>query len=227
MLSKTNWFKGKAVVEPPLSNQKGKFYDAPGSSKDENNANTNQQGGNYDASSNHQGSVQGDDGYDNPSNSQGSSSLQGEDSKLRNNKKKRGAGRDKITLGGLKKVEVATKRTARQKLKKKLGRLGLPSKMNNSLKKKGTPPPTVSVCFIDNSANGVLVKRMQGVEDEVSSKVNYRVEIEVKDDFLLKNEVLPCKNVTLVYKGKNLKIQRKISIEFVLATASYLTQVSI
>ena len=53
------------------------------------------------------------------------------------------------------------------------------------------------------------------------------VEIEVKVDFLLKNEVLPCKNVTLVYKGKNLKIQRKIGIKFVLATASYLMQVSI
>ena len=48
-----------------------------------------------------------------------------------------------------------------------------------------------------------------------------------KDEFLLKNKVLPCKNVTLVYKGKNLKIQRKIGIEFVLATASYLMQVSI
>ena len=53
------------------------------------------------------------------------------------------------------------------------------------------------------------------------------VQIEVKDDFLLKNEVLLCKNVTLVYTGKNLKIQRKIGIEFVLATASYLMQVSI
>ena len=46
------------------------------------------------------------------------------------------------------------------------------------------------------------------------------VEIDFKDDFLLKNEVLPCKNVTLIYRGQNLKIQRKISIEFVLATAS-------
>ena len=53
------------------------------------------------------------------------------------------------------------------------------------------------------------------------------VEIEVKDDFLPTNEVLPCKNVTLVYKGKNLKIHRKIGIEFVLATASYLMHVSI
>ena len=55
----------------------------------------------------------------------------------------------------------------------------------------------------------------------------FMVEIKVKDDFLLKNEFLPCKNVTLVYKEKNLKIQRKIGIKFVLATASYLTQVSI
>ena len=42
--------------------------------------------------------------------------------------------------------------------------------------------------------------------------VPFMVEIDVKEDFLLKNEVLPCKNVTLVYKGKNLKIQRKIGI---------------
>ena len=52
------------------------------------------------------------------------------------------------------------------------------------------------------------------------------VQMEVKDDFLLKNEVLPCKNVTLVYKGKH-TIQGKIGIEFVLATASYLMQASI
>ena len=37
------------------------------------------------------------------------------------------------------------------------------------------------------------------------------VEIYVKDDFLLKNEVLLSKNVTFVYKGKCPKIQRKIS----------------
>ena len=40
----------------------------------------------------------------------------------------------------------------------------------------------------------------------------FMVQIEVKDELLLKNEVLPCKNATLVYKGKNLKIQRKIGI---------------
>ena len=30
----------------------------------------------------------------------------------------------------------------------------------------------------------------------------FMVEIDVKDDFLLKNEVLPSKNVSFVYKGK-------------------------
>ena len=33
----------------------------------------------------------------------------------------------------------------------------------------------VSVCFIDNTAEGRLVKRMQRVEEEVSDKVDYRV----------------------------------------------------
>ena len=37
------------------------------------------------------------------------------------------------------------------------------------------------------------------------------VEIDVKDDFLLKNEVLLSKNVIFVYKGKYPKIQRKFS----------------
>ena len=40
------------------------------------------------------------------------------------------------------------------------------------------------------------------------------VEIDVKDDFLLKNEILTCKNVDFVYKGKHLKIQRKIMYKF-------------
>ena len=47
--------------------------------------------------------------------------------------------------------------------------------------------------------------------------VPFMVEIDVKDDFLLKNEVLPCKNVTLVYKGKYLKIQRNIGLKSVFA----------
>ena len=37
------------------------------------------------------------------------------------------------------------------------------------------------------------------------------VEIDVKDNFLLNNEVLPSKNVSFVYKGKYPKIQRKFS----------------
>ena len=39
----------------------------------------------------------------------------------------------------------------------------------------------------------------------------FTVEIDVKDDFLLKNEVLPSKNVIFVYKGRYPKIQRNFS----------------
>ena len=42
----------------------------------------------------------------------------------------------------------------------------------------------------------------------------FLVEIDVKDIFLPKNDVPPCKNVTLVYKGKYLKIERKFPTFF-------------
>ena len=42
------------------------------------------------------------------------------------------------------------------------------------------------------------------------------VEMDPKDEILLKNEVLPCKNINFVYKGKYPKIQRKIVNKFVL-----------
>ena len=103
MLSKTNWFKGKSVLEP------------------------------QEVPSNQQGGVQSESNYDAPSNSQGTSSLQGGDKKVRHNKK-RGADRGNITLGGLKKVEVANKRRAMQKLNKKLGKLDLPSSMKSNTK---------------------------------------------------------------------------------------------
>ena len=93
------------------------------------------------------------------------------------NKKKRGADREYITLGGLKRIEVASKRRAMQKLNRKLGKMDLPSNREKKvkLKKKGPPPTTISVCFIDNTAGGLLLKRMKGVEEEVANKVDYRV----------------------------------------------------
>ena len=74
-------------------------------------------------------------------------------------------------------MEIANKRRAMQRLNKKLGRMELPANRENDdnvRKKKGPPPPTISVCFIDNTAKGKLVKWMQRVEEEVSDKVNYR-----------------------------------------------------
>ena len=55
--------------------------------------------------------------------------------------------------------------------------MDLPTKRETGRKtrKKWPPPPTISVCFIDYTADGILVRRMQRVEEEVSDKVNYRV----------------------------------------------------
>ena len=69
-------------------------------------------------------------------------------------------------------VEKAYKRKARQKLNKKMGNLGFPAKKKN---RSGPPPPTRSVCFVDNTANGTLVKRMQECELELGEVTDLRV----------------------------------------------------
>ena len=40
------------------------------------------------------------------------------------------------------------------------------------------------------------------------------VEMDPKDEILLQNEVLPCKNIIFVYKGKSQNIQRKFGIDW-------------
>ena len=45
--------------------------------------------------------------------------------------------------------------------------------------------------------------------------------IDVKDDFLIKNEVLPCKNVTLVYKGKYTSFSARNPITLQIANQRY------
>ena len=92
----------------------------------------------------------------------------------RNIRKKRGANRETITLGGIKKIEKATLRKERQKLNRKLGSLNIPTTRE---KRRGPQPPTISVCFLDNTANGILAKRMQEGEDVVGFKTNYRVKM--------------------------------------------------
>ena len=87
----------------------------------------------------------------------------------KNNKKKRGVDRPNITLGGLRKVEIAAKRKERRKLNKKLGTSGLPA-----TGKRGQPPPIKSVMFLDNSVNGELIKRRQKVEEDIGEMTNWR-----------------------------------------------------
>ena len=86
-------------------------------------------------------------------------------------KKRRGIKRENITLGGLKRIEKATKRKEKQKVNKKMGSLGLPT----SKKSRRKPPVTIGVCFLDNTAGGILVKRMQEGESTIGDKTDVRV----------------------------------------------------
>ena len=186
MLSKTTWFKekGKEVIRTPAAastSEKSDDQEPPSNhhAADEETSNGEEM------SSSHQGGTKWGSDYkapnggsddDAPSTSQGRPNHQGEMNKKKN-KKKRGADREYITLGGLKRIEVASKRRAMQKLNRKLGKMDLPSNREKKVKwkKKGPPPTTISVCFIDNTAGGLLLKRMKGVEEEVANKVDYRV----------------------------------------------------
>ena len=60
--------------------------------------------------------------------------------------------RKTITLGGIKKIEIARKRKENQKPNKMRGNLGILTSRKQD--KRGPPLPTLSVCFIENTANG-------------------------------------------------------------------------
>ena len=69
-------------------------------------------------------------------------------------------------------MEKATKRKEKRRMNKKLGSLGLPTIRK---RRSGPPPPIIGVCFIDNTVNGLLVKRMQDVEVDMGEKTKVKV----------------------------------------------------
>jgi hypothetical protein len=91
-------------------------------------------------------------------------------------RKKRGNTRETITLGGLKKVEKALKRKAKNKMRKKLGKLGVPEG-RNMRRGKGPLAPIRSVMFVDNSGGGELARRLQEAEEGLGRATGYRVRI--------------------------------------------------
>ena len=70
-------------------------------------------------------------------------------------------------------MEKAVKRKEKSKINKKLGNMSIPTRRNSKIQ--GPAPPACSVCFVDNSARGILVKRMQECEQEMGDHSNYRV----------------------------------------------------
>ena len=175
MLYKTNWFKERSEVEPPASNPQGeksgdKTPSSQGaddiiSSQTEHQP-SNQQGGSVDPS----GDIEFDEA---PSTNVKVSKHRGDQNWRNPTKKKRGRHRKSVTLGGIKKMEKASKRKERQRVNRMLGRMDVPT--NKKRVKRGPPPPTISVCFIDNIKNGILVKRMQEGEVEIGGRTDFRV----------------------------------------------------
>ena len=84
---------------------------------------------------------------------------------MHNPNKKRGAGRQTITLGGLHRVQKSKIRKAKQNLRRKLGGMEIPG--HEGWKKPNGPlPPTRSVFFADNTAGGELARRLLEAEKE-------------------------------------------------------------
>ena len=93
-----------------------------------------------------------------------------------NVKKKRGPNRKTITLGGLKRIENAKKRKEKQRLRRKLGEMGVQDGRKKR-KPQGQIPPTRSVLFIDNTAGGEMARRFQLAEEEAGELSGYRIRI--------------------------------------------------
>ena len=92
--------------------------------------------------------------------------------------KKRGSHRGTITLGGLKKIEKAKKRKIKQKMRKRLGEtIRIFQKDGKEAKKKGPPPPTRSVLFVDSTVNGELARRLMEAEKDLGDATGYRVRV--------------------------------------------------
>ena len=70
-------------------------------------------------------------------------------------------------------MEKARRRRVKQRLRKKKGSMNIHE--GRKIKRKGRPPPTRSVMFIDNTDEGELAKRMQDAETELGQATGYRI----------------------------------------------------
>ena len=50
-------------------------------------------------------------------------------------------------------------------------------KKKEPLKKNKTPPPTISVLFVDQTKGGILAKRLQEAEDRLAAITGYRIRV--------------------------------------------------
>ena len=79
-------------------------------------------------------------------------------------------------MGGLHKVQRSKVRKEKKRVRRKLGERKLPVK-EGWKKPKGPLPPTRSVIFMDNTAEGELARRFQKAEEEAGEVTGYRIRI--------------------------------------------------
>ena len=94
----------------------------------------------------------------------------------KNRNKKRGPGRKSLTLGGIKKQENSMRRKLKRKVNIGMGKAGFPA----SRKKRGDNVDNeapISVLFVDNTAKGILARRIQDEEKKLGRMTGYRIRV--------------------------------------------------
>jgi hypothetical protein len=85
----------------------------------------------------------------------------GSSRRMENKNKKRGKGRQTLTLGGKKKMEDNLKRKMKQKLNRSKGKAGFPATRKKEIEKNLINSSPISVLFLDNTKGGTLSRRFQ------------------------------------------------------------------
>ena len=78
-------------------------------------------------------------------------------------------------MGGLKKVQTALKRKAKNKMRKKLGMMKIPEGRRLQKKGHGQLAPIKSVMFVENTPGGELARRLTEAEMDLGKETGFRV----------------------------------------------------
>ena len=169
--SKENWYKGRQEVDPPEE----QLSDKDGNQESSRRMDTSRAEGDQeetvlaDQSDSSNRMETGEDQPDHTSSRMDGKGGQqemgqaerGSSRRMENKNKKRGKGRQTLTLGGKKKMEDNLKRKMKQKLNRSKGKAGFPATRKKEIEKNLMNSSPISVLFLDNTKGGTLSRRFQ------------------------------------------------------------------